>query len=105
MTSENWKAAPVSAPPGEGEVVGTKIEGKEIAIYNVEGVLYATDNICSHALALLSEGYLEGYEIECPLHAGRFDVRNGKGQGPPISCDIKSYRVRQNGPLLEVAFE
>lgn len=97
MTTEKWKATLLDAPPGEGEVVGIKVDGKEIAVYNVGGRLYATDNICTHAFALLSDGYLEEHMIECPLHAGRFDIRDGKGQGPPISCDIRTYPVRQNG--------
>ena len=104
MTSENWTATSLDTPPGEGEVVGIKVQGKDIAVYNVGGTLYATDNVCTHAFALLSEGYLEEHMIECPLHAGRFDIRDGKGQGPPISCDIRTYRVRLNGSQVEVAF-
>jgi len=75
---------------------------KQIALYNVDGEIYATDNVCSHAFAMLTDGWLDGNEIECPLHAGRFDVRTGKGLGPPIPCDIKSYKVRVVGDEVQI---
>jgi nitrite reductase/ring-hydroxylating ferredoxin subunit len=75
---------------------------KQIALYNVDGEIHATDNVCSHAFAMLTDGWLDGNEIECPLHAGRFDVRTGKGLGPPIPCDIKSYRVRVVGDEVQI---
>ena len=67
------------------------------SLYNVDGAFYCTDNVCSHAYALLSEGWLEGHLIECPLHNGQFDVRTGEGQGSPITEDIRSYRVKIDG--------
>lgn len=75
---------------------------KQIALYNVDGEIHATDNVCSHAFAMLTDGWLDGNEIECPLHAGRFDVRTGKGLGPPIPCDIKSYKVRIVGDEVQI---
>lgn len=78
------------------------IGDKQIALYNVDGEIFATDNICSHAFAMLTDGWLDGNEIECPLHAGRFDVKTGKGLGPPIPCDIRSYRVRVAGDEIQV---
>ena len=75
---------------------------KQIALYDVDGEIFATDNVCSHAFAMLTDGWLDGNEIECPLHAGRFDVKTGKGLGPPIPCDIKSYRVRVVGDDIQV---
>lgn len=100
--SENWTTVTISAIPGAGEVVGGKVGDKQIAVYNIKGQLYATDNVCTHAFALLSDGYLDGDTIECPLHAGRFDVRTGKGLGPPITCDIKTYPVRIAGESVEI---
>lgn len=78
------------------------IGDKQIALYDVDGEIFATDNVCSHAFAMLTDGWLDGNEIECPLHAGRFDVKTGKGLGPPIPCDIKSYRVRVVGDDIQV---
>jgi nitrite reductase/ring-hydroxylating ferredoxin subunit len=86
----------------EGDVLGVEVRGQAIALYNVEGEIYATDNVCSHAFAFLSDGWLDGDVIECPLHAGRFEVKTGKGLGPPIPCDIRSFPVRVVGDEVQV---
>ena len=88
-----------------GEVLGVQAKDRELALYEVEGAVYATDNQCTHAFAYLSDGWLDGDVIECPLHGGRFEVRTGKGLGPPIPCDIKTYPVRVSGDDLQVKIE
>ena len=101
-TGERWVAvASVTALP-EGDMVGVKVGDKLIALYNVAGRIYATDNVCTHAFAMLSDGWLDGSEIECPLHAGRFDVTTGKGLGPPIPSDIRTYATRMVGDTIEI---
>ncbi len=92
--SENWiDAAAVSDVP-EGDVVGVRVGGKEIALYEVEGEVFATDNICTHGHARMSDGFLEGKEIECPLHQGKFDVCTGQALCAPLTDNIKTYAVR-----------
>jgi len=59
--------------------------------------------VCTHAFALLTEGFLDGEVIECPLHAGRFDVRTGKGLCAPIETDLATYQVRVDGADVLVA--
>jgi len=86
----------------EGEITGVSVGDEQIALYNLDGEIYATSNICTHAFALLSDGWLDGDQIECPLHAGRFEVKTGKGLGPPIPCDIKTYPVRVTGDEVQV---
>jgi naphthalene 1,2-dioxygenase system ferredoxin subunit len=66
----------------------------QIALYDVAGDVFATDNLCTHAQALLSDGTLTGDIVECPLHGGQFEVRTGKGLGPPIPEDLKTYPAR-----------
>jgi nitrite reductase/ring-hydroxylating ferredoxin subunit len=102
MTTGKWLAVMERTAIGAGQIASATVGDKEIAIYNIDGELYATDNICTHAFGLLSEGFLEGDVIECPIHAGRFEVKTGKGLGPPIICDIKTYPVRLNGDSVEV---
>jgi 3-phenylpropionate/trans-cinnamate dioxygenase ferredoxin subunit len=63
----------------------------------IGGELYATDNICTHAYACLSDGYLEDGIIECPLHAGRFEVKTGKALGAPVTKDIELFSVKLEG--------
>ena len=82
----------------DDDVVGVNAGGHEIALYGVEGEVFATDNICSHGNARLCDGFLEDFEIECPLHQGRFDIRNGKAMCEPLTEDIRSYPVKvENG--------
>jgi naphthalene 1,2-dioxygenase system ferredoxin subunit len=89
-----WVHAAARSDLAEGEVLGVEVEGHSIALYNVDGVVFATDNICTHAYARLSDGWLDGELIECPLHAARFDVRTGKVLDPPATEDLKTYPVR-----------
>ncbi len=92
--ADNWiDAAALDAVP-EGYVIGIRIEGKEIALYEVEGEIYATDNLCTHGAARMSDGFLEGREIECPLHQGRFDVCSGQAMCAPLTENIRTYPVR-----------
>src|SRR4029077_2261034 len=77
-----------------GRGTGVEVAGRSIALYDADGNLFATDNICTHAYACLSDGWLDGEVIECPLHAARFDTRSGKVLDPPAIEDLKTYPVR-----------
>jgi nitrite reductase/ring-hydroxylating ferredoxin subunit len=77
-----------------GHIAAVEVESHRIAIYNVAGEFFATANVCTHAFALLHEGYLVGDVIECPLHGGCFNVRSGEGLGAPIIHDLKVYATR-----------
>ena len=81
---------------------GVVIEGLKVGLFKVEGAVHATDDLCSHGNALLSEGDLDGYEIECPLHAGLFDVRNGKALCAPLTRDVRRHETRVDGDTLFV---
>jgi naphthalene 1,2-dioxygenase system ferredoxin subunit len=104
MSGENdrWISVAATADVKPGQVVGVKVGDLDIAVYNLMGDFYATDNICTHALAYLSDGWLEGETIECPLHGGRFDVCSGKGLGAPITRDVKTYPARVSGDEIQV---
>jgi naphthalene 1,2-dioxygenase ferredoxin component len=97
-----WVRAAARSDLKEGEVLGVQVEGRAIALYDVDGAVYATDNICTHAYAHLSDGWLDGEAIECPLHAARFDVKTGKVLSPPASEDLKTYPVRLVDDQIEV---
>lgn len=99
---ETWVTVASAAAIAEGDMIGVKVGDKLIALYNVAGRIYATDNVCTHAFAMLTDGWLDGAEIECPLHAGRFDVATGKGLGPPIPSDLKTYKVRIVGDEVQI---
>ena len=85
-----------------GDVTAVKVGDKELALYEVDGEVYASDNRCTHGDALLSDGFLEGTQIECPFHQGRFDVCTGKALCAPLTQDIRVYPVRiENKRILE----
>ena len=67
---------------------------KKIAIYKVQGTLYATDNVCPHAFALLTDGFVEGDTVECPLHGAVFHIPTGKCMAAPAESDLKTYSVK-----------
>ena len=79
------------------DVIGIAIAGRDLAIYQVEGQFFATDNICTHGQARLCEGFLDGFEIECPHHQGKFDVRDGRATCEPATEAVRSYPVRVEG--------
>ena len=91
---EQWIRVSGTGDVPLGEAIAVELNGLNLALYNVSGEYFCTDNICSHAYALLSGGWLEGHLIECPLHNGQFDVRNGEGQGAPITKNIRAYPVK-----------
>lgn len=100
--SEEWVDVGATSEVGAGTMIGTHAGGKAVAVYNVDGCYYATHDLCTHETAHLSDGYLEGKVIECPLHGGQFDVTTGKGLGPPITCDIRTFPVRVVSDRIEV---
>ena len=92
--SENWIDAAGREDVPENDVVGIVVAGKDIALYEVNGEVYATDNLCTHGAARLSDGFLEDGQIECPLHQGRFDVCTGKAMCAPLTQDVRCYPVQ-----------
>ncbi len=86
-------AASVDELPDD-DVTGLEVGGRDIAVYKVEGEVFATDNTCTHGQARLCDGFLEGHEIECPLHQGRFDVRDGRAMCAPVTEGLRCYPVR-----------
>lgn len=99
--SNNWLEAGAAGDVPEDDVIAVVVDGREVALYEVDGEIFATDNICTHGQARLCDGFLEDGEIECPLHQGRFDVRTGKALCAPLSEDIRSYPVRiENGRIF-----
>ncbi|MEK0428567.1 MAG: hypothetical protein RL001_1094 [Pseudomonadota bacterium] len=101
--NDQWIDVAASGTLPEGDVIGVDVGGKSIALYQIDGEVYATDNICTHGNARLCDGFLEGHEIECPLHQGKFDIRTGKALCAPLIDDIKTYPVRIEGNRVFVA--
>jgi 3-phenylpropionate/trans-cinnamate dioxygenase ferredoxin component len=83
----------------ENGLCAVEYNGQRIALYQVSGQIYATSDICSHAYAELSEGFLDTDDctIECPLHGSRFDIRTGAVLSLPAYEPIAAYLVRMEG--------
>lgn len=102
MADGKWVRVADAADLPAGEMMAVAVAGKNLALYHLDnGEFHVTDNICTHQFALLTDGWLEDCYIECPLHAGRFDVRTGKGQGDPIDEDVKVFPAKvEEGAVL-----
>jgi nitrite reductase/ring-hydroxylating ferredoxin subunit len=81
------------------------VSDEEIAIFNLGGSFYAIDGICTHGAARLADGYVEGELIECPQHAGMYEIKTGKAVAPPCVIDVKSYPVKVEGETILVGIE
>ena len=79
-----------------------EVEGQKIALFRVDGTIYALSDICTHRGGPLSEGELEGAEVTCPWHGAKFDIRTGAVVGPPAPQAVKSYPVRVTGADVEI---
>ncbi|AOB31199.1 ferredoxin [Bordetella sp. H567] len=93
----NWTRIAATDALEDDEVMAVEAGGKQLALYRSAGEFFVSDNVCTHAYALLSEGYLEDGCIECPLHQARFDIRTGKVLCAPAISDIRVYPVKVEG--------
>ncbi|WP_397473622.1 non-heme iron oxygenase ferredoxin subunit [Pusillimonas sp.] len=99
----NWIKIATTDQVSEDESLAIDVEGKQLALHHTEGEYFATDNVCTHQYALLSDGYLEDGCIECPLHQAKFDLRSGKAMCAPATVDIQTYPVKTEGDDIFVA--
>ena len=97
MSNAIWVDALSADDLPTDDVIGVIVGGRDIALYTVGDAVYATDNTCTHGQARLCDGFLDGHEIECPLHQGKFDVRDGKPTCEPVTEALRSYPVKVDG--------
>ena len=95
MSSPVKVADRTELPPGGKKLVD--IDGRAIAVFNVDGILYAIDDVCTHDGGPLAEGELTGCEIACPRHGARFDVRTGKALCMPAIEPVTTHDVELSG--------
>ena len=101
MLDDDWhRVCPVD-DLDEEDVVQHLIGDVALAVYNVGGEFYATADTCSHQGASLSDGYVAGDLIECPLHQAQFHIPTGKAMSPPADEDLATYPVKvENGDIF-----
>ncbi len=86
--------------PGQTRAVSA--HGLELLVCNAEGRFYAIENRCPHAMVRLDAAVLSGCVLECPVHGGRIDVRDGSPQRHPIRRPATVYRVCEHGGRIEI---
>lgn len=91
----------VEAPP-EGEVRRVQHGDTYVLLARVEGNTYAVADSCTHGKASLSQGYLDGWEIECPLHQGRFDIRTGRATASPCRHPLAVFMVKEHEGTVQI---
>lgn len=87
-------------PPGERLVA--QIGRNWVVAFNVGGTIYALEDQCSHEEYPLSDGFLDGTELECAKHGARFDLTTGKNLTPPALVPVRYYEVRIEGDDIQV---
>ena len=101
---DQWVMLCSASDVSPGAMKGFSVAGKKIALFrDDDGTHYATTNICTHEYALLTDGWLEDGEIECPLHSGRFCIRTGKVLCKPATTDLPTYAVKIEDGSIFVA--
>lgn len=105
MSDTHWIDALAADEVPADDVVGVIVLGRDLAFYGVDGAVHATDNGCTHGNARLCDGFLEGHEIECPLHQGRFDVRDGRPTCEPAAEPLRCYPVKIEGGRVFVRLD
>lgn len=89
----------------EDEPLSVKVGDKEIGIFRVNGALHAIEDVCPHAYALLSQGFVDGENVECSLHGAIFNIPSGKCLKEPGGRDLATYRVREADGVLEIEID
>ena len=102
MTELTYHPAVAAAELGEGEMIPVTIGARTIALYCVERRYYATDAYCTHGHALLTDGYVEGALVECPMHGGTFEIATGKAVGEPCVSALATYPVKVAGGFIAI---
>jgi 3-phenylpropionate/trans-cinnamate dioxygenase ferredoxin subunit len=90
----SWQDVGAADEVTEDTPLPATVAGRNVGVYVVAGTYYALEDVCPHAEALLSQGFVEGDEIECPLHGARFHIPTGKCTKEPGGRDLACYPVR-----------
>ncbi|WP_118134623.1 non-heme iron oxygenase ferredoxin subunit [Oceanicella sp. SM1341] len=103
--TDDWTRLCATGDVPEGEARSFTAAGKRLCVINDGAQFYVLDDLCTHGQAWLSEGYCDTEDcvIECPLHGGLFDYRDGKPAGDPAEKDAPTYAVRVEGDAVLVA--
>lgn len=94
--AEDWTRACAVADLDDGEATTVAVV-PPVAVFNVDGAFFATDDTCTHEDYSLAEGYVDGCQVECALHWAKFDVRTGDALSLPATKGLRTYPVKVEG--------
>jgi len=100
-----WTDVAAEADLFEGAGIAVTPPGHDLALFDVDGEVFATDNQCSHGNAKLCDGYVENGRVECPFHQAQFDLRTGLPQCGPATQPVRVYPVKREGGRVWVALD
>jgi len=103
VSAEQWVAVAQVGEIDEDDAKQVRVGKHCLAVFNVAGRYHVTSDICTHALAHLSQGYIEGGTVECPLHQGRFDIATGRALSPPVTKNLAVFPVKVEAGRILVA--
>ena len=103
-TQGHWLRVAAAGDCPNGKLLGVEVDGDPVVIANVDGTYYALEDVCSHQDYPLSDGELEGTELECIFHGATFDVCSGKATRLPAIRPVKTYQIEdRDGELFVLA--
>ena len=97
-----WHFATTCAKVSPDSPVAFNAGDTAVALFKVGDAFYATDNVCPHAYALLTDGFVEGDKVECPLHGAMFHIPSGRCLAAPAESDLKTYPIKIEGDSIYV---
>jgi nitrite reductase/ring-hydroxylating ferredoxin subunit len=103
MTESTFKPLLALADIARGSMRSCRVGERELVVCHTRDGVFAVDNVCTHAFARMSEGYLKGRRLTCPLHGATFDVRTGAVLGGPATIPLTAYQTRVVEGMVEVA--
>jgi 3-phenylpropionate/trans-cinnamate dioxygenase ferredoxin subunit len=93
----SWHMAAKDADLSADQPLSVTLNGERIGLFRLDGQVHAIEDVCPHAFALLSEGFVDGRTVECPLHEALFDIPSGKCLREIGQRDLKTYEVKIDG--------
>ena len=103
--STTWNDVAAADDLWDGAGLAVQACGRELAVFRVGDEVFATEALCTHGNARLCDGFVEGHEVECPLHQARFDLRSGVPSCGPATVPVQVFRARIEGDRVQVALE
>lgn len=100
--AKSWQDIVAVADLEQGDVTPVQLGRRQLAVYDGPDGIYVSAAHCSHNGADLRDGYFDGFIIECPLHQGCFDIRDGAPKGAPVTRPMKVYETRVVDQMVQI---